>query len=185
MVEVFYPNYKISDLMEYIFLSDWFYDERNIAAQIKSPIELLVSMYKLTPYTIDNPKRIIVLQKVMGQVLFQPPNVAGWPGDKAWIDSNTLMFRLRLPSLLFNGGMIESDVPMMENQMQLKRRQQFFKAEINWKVLELLHEQVDEETLELVLFGRPLNEEYRAYTKDREWNKHLLKMMSLPEYQMC
>jgi hypothetical protein len=40
------------------------------------------------------------LQRGLGQVLFQPPNVAGWPGAKAWIDNATLLFRLGLPTYL-------------------------------------------------------------------------------------
>jgi uncharacterized protein (DUF1800 family) len=30
----------------------------------------------------------------MGQTLFYPPNVAGWPGGSAWINSSTLLYRI-------------------------------------------------------------------------------------------
>jgi uncharacterized protein (DUF1800 family) len=30
----------------------------------------------------------------MGQVLFYPPNVAGWPGGTSWINSSTLLNRI-------------------------------------------------------------------------------------------
>ncbi len=30
----------------------------------------------------------------MGQVLFYPPNVAGWPGGTSWINSSTLLGRI-------------------------------------------------------------------------------------------
>ena len=33
-------------------------------------------------------------------MLFYPPNVAGWPGGKTWIDSSTLMLRMRIPQLI-------------------------------------------------------------------------------------
>jgi hypothetical protein len=33
-------------------------------------------------------------------MLFYPPNVAGWPGGKTWIDSSTLMMRMRIPQLI-------------------------------------------------------------------------------------
>ena len=45
-------------------------------------------------------KSLIVLQRVLGQILFYPPNVAGWPGGKTWIDSSTLMLRMRIPQLI-------------------------------------------------------------------------------------
>ena len=45
----------------------------------------------------------LLLQRLLGQVLFYPPNVAGWPGGKNWIDSSTLMMRLRIPQLIYEG----------------------------------------------------------------------------------
>jgi uncharacterized protein (DUF1800 family) len=30
----------------------------------------------------------------MGQLLFYPPNVAGWPGGTSWINSSTLLNRI-------------------------------------------------------------------------------------------
>lgn len=30
----------------------------------------------------------------MGQILFYPPNVAGWPGGASWINSSTLLNRV-------------------------------------------------------------------------------------------
>ena len=32
----------------------------------------------------------------MGQVLFGPPNVAGWPGGAAWLNSSALLQRINL-----------------------------------------------------------------------------------------
>ena len=43
---------------------------------------------------------------MMGQILLYPVNVAGWKGGRYWIDSNSLMFRLKLPSLLLNNANI-------------------------------------------------------------------------------
>ena len=41
LADRFYKNdYDISKLLEDIFTSDWFYDEKNIGAKIKSPVEL-------------------------------------------------------------------------------------------------------------------------------------------------
>jgi hypothetical protein len=42
-----------------------------------------------------------------GQTLFDPPNVAGWPGDKAsafWLNSGTWMMRLNYIDLLLVRG---------------------------------------------------------------------------------
>ncbi len=93
-------NYNIKSLLEDIFGSDWFYDERNIGARIKSPVDLLVGIRRLLPMTIENEDVQLVFQRLLGQVLLYPPNVAGWPGGTSWIDSSSLMFRLQLPRLI-------------------------------------------------------------------------------------
>ncbi|MEO5681849.1 MAG: DUF1800 domain-containing protein [Chitinophagaceae bacterium] len=96
-------NYNIEGLMTDIFTSDWFYSEQNIGAKIKSPVELLVGIRRILPMQIENEAVQLLLQRLLGQVLFYPPNVAGWPGGKNWIDSSTLMMRLRIPELIFAG----------------------------------------------------------------------------------
>lgn len=101
LADRFYKNkYDISALMEDVFTSDWFYDEKNIGTHIKSPVELLAGMQRMLPMKLENPESFIVLQRILGQMLFYPPNVAGWPGGKTWIDSSTLMMRMRVPQLI-------------------------------------------------------------------------------------
>lgn len=101
LADRFYKNkYDISRLMEDIFTSDWFYEEKNIGAKIKSPVELLVGIQRMLPMTLQNEESLIVLQRILGQMLFYPPNVAGWPGGRTWIDSSTLMMRMRIPQLI-------------------------------------------------------------------------------------
>lgn len=101
LAERFYKSdYDISALLEDIFTSDWFYDEKNIGAKIKSPVELIVGIQRMLPMKLENEEALMLLQRVLGQLLFYPPNVAGWPGGKAWIDSSTLMMRMRIPKLI-------------------------------------------------------------------------------------
>lgn len=101
LADRFYKNdYDIAKLMEDIFTSDWFYEEKNIGAQIKAPVELLVGIQRMLPMKLENEEALMLLQRVLGQLLFYPPNVAGWPGGKAWIDSSSLMMRMRIPKLI-------------------------------------------------------------------------------------
>ncbi len=100
LADVFYSSdYEIMPVLDHMFRADWFYDKENIGARIKSPVELLAGMQRMVPMAIQNEDSLLVLQRVLGQVLFYPPNVAGWQGGTAWIDSSTLMLRLRLPQL--------------------------------------------------------------------------------------
>ena len=59
-------NYDIAKLMEDIFTSEWFYDEKNIGSKIKSPVELLVGIQRMLPMKLENEEALIVLQRVLG-----------------------------------------------------------------------------------------------------------------------
>jgi uncharacterized protein (DUF1800 family) len=94
-------DYDIADLMRTIFVSDWFYDEKNIGCIIISPVELIVRLKKLCKLEVDD-DQMIALQQVLGQTLFNPPNVAGWKGGRSWIDTSSLVQRLHLPKAMID-----------------------------------------------------------------------------------
>lgn len=101
LADRFHKNdYEIAPLLEDIFTSDWFYEEKNLGALIKSPVELLVGIQRTLPMKLENDEALMLLQRILGQLLFYPPNVAGWPGGKTWIDSSSLMMRMRIPKLI-------------------------------------------------------------------------------------
>ena len=101
LADRFYKNeYDISKLLEDIFTSDWFYEGKNIGAKIKSPVELLAGIQRMLPMKFEKEEALLLIQRSLGQLLFYPPNVAGWPGGKNWIDSSTLMMRMRIPQML-------------------------------------------------------------------------------------
>jgi uncharacterized protein (DUF1800 family) len=116
-------NYDIGKLLQSIFTSPWFYDTQLAGAKVKSPVELLVGYQRMLPIQFENEKTIINLQRTLGQYLFNPPNVAGWPGGRNWIDSSSLVIRMRLPEAFFlskelNLSLKEADVEMAVMQQQ-------------------------------------------------------------------
>jgi hypothetical protein len=42
---------------------------------------------------VNDPLPFVFLMRALGQDLFSPPNVKGWPGGEAWINSTTLLAR--------------------------------------------------------------------------------------------
>ena len=99
--EQFYQSdYDILRLVTTLYSSDWFYENGFIGNRIKSPVELIAGIQVHTGGNFLNPLNVIFLQKALGQILLQPPNVGGWPTGKEWIDSSGLTFRMSLPSLL-------------------------------------------------------------------------------------
>jgi len=114
----FKNGYDIKKLLEDIFTSDWFYDEKNIGTHIKSPVELLAGMRRLLPMKMENDQSQLLFQRALGQVLFFPPNVAGWPGGKSWIDSSSLMLRLRIPQIITANEAVDIQ-PKSDDDLQM------------------------------------------------------------------
>jgi len=111
----FKSGYDISAMMRNIYMSDWFYDDENIGAKVSSPVELIVRYKKLINLDVTNKKTLVDVQKALGQVLFFPPNVAGWKGGNAWIDSSSLLLRLSIPLYIIRGeGLIIKTKPHPE-----------------------------------------------------------------------
>lgn len=200
LADSFYnSNYNISSLMKEIFTSDWFYDEKNIGVKIKSPIEFIVNMNKLFDVKYEEENRLIYLQRILGQILFFPPNVAGWSGGKNWVDSNTLMLRLKIPSVILNEGIIESDFEY-ENEEQYKMIQKQrekikkeigrkVKTSVNWDAfIKSLPGEITQQQLTyfLLMPGLDTNKTklLSAFNKDN-FKAVTLQLLSFPEYQMC
>ena len=102
--EFYKNNYDITKLLKSIFTSDWFYDDKNIGSKIISPVELIVRYKRLIALDSKDDKTMLGVQKVLGQVLFFPPNVAGWKGGRNWADSSTLLIRMNFPDRIIRQG---------------------------------------------------------------------------------
>lgn len=209
----FYQSgYDIAALMEDIFTSDWFYSEKNIGTRIKSPVELLAGIRRIMPMELQNEEVQLLVQRLLGQVLFYPPNVAGWPGGKNWIDSSSLMFRLRLPQLINDAdeirlspksdddqmmGMKDVDNVKMKGANAANRmmRQQI-QATVNWQPYLKQFAKTPKEKL-LPEIGKALLQ-VPAGISDAVLLKHVdnssreafiksatIQLMATPEYQLC
>ena len=194
MADVFFKDYNIENLMRFVLLSDWFYDEENIGAKVKSPIEYLVGMTNIVPLKFERKKDILKIQKLLGQTLLDPPNVAGWKGDKGWIDANTIMLRLKLPSVMLNNAMIslkeEGDVndSLREKYLKQYRSKLPIKVLPDWDAFSKNFNSVKTENLEAYIIQGKINNGTAAYlaTLNKKSKKqYCIQLMSLPEYQMC
>jgi uncharacterized protein (DUF1800 family) len=203
-------NYNIRALMENIFTGDWFYEEKNIGNKIKSPVELLVGIRRMLPMQLENEKIQLLLENALGQILFFPPNVAGWQGGKAWIDSSTLMLRLRIPQLIKNEDTVyiipkeDDDVQMGMKEDGNDYKKGFGKngfkinANIDWNAYLQQFADVGEhdlyKTIEAVVLqtnqgsvSKDVIESYITATDSKEdYIRNItIALMSTPEYQLC
>lgn len=212
LAQSFYAdNYDIGKLMRTIFTSNWFYNEKNIGSRIKSPVELITGIRRLLPIKLKNEQPLFSLQKILGQQLLRPPNVAGWAGGKSWIDSSTLMMRLRIPQMFVDKDVLnvapkqDDDVMMglttdgvvaVPTTNDAKKLYGNFHATIEWPKYLHNYETVKKEEL------LPAIQSYLFQTKNtnvksvvqNEINKSsreefiksaTIKFMSTPEYQLC
>lgn len=193
-------NYQIADLVESIFAADWFYDKANTGAHVKSPVELLAGMRHALDVNFDQPQPQVFMQRTLGQVLFYPPNVAGWPGGRNWIDSSSLLFRMKLPEYVLKAAEVnirakdEGDV----NAAVLARKgKNQFTTTVNWDEFNKSFARTDEaalpEQLALYLLPFPLRPEQRdlllKQVKPGQSQSEKIKIltvgiMSLAEYQL-
>ena len=85
---------SIAALVRALLLRDEFHSERALAEHVSSPVEFAVGTYRTLGTHVsydDLPYRLAD----MGQEIFNPPNVAGWPGGLAWMNSVTRFHRMR------------------------------------------------------------------------------------------
>ena len=203
----FYKNdLDIKKLLEDIYLSDWFYDEKNIGSRIKSPVELLAGIRRFLPMEMQNDQAQLLFQRTLGQILFYPPNVAGWPGGKNWIDSSSLMLRLRIPQIMSANEAMDirpkTDDDVAMGQMMdanLKKMQDAVKggtATIEWSAVNKVFEKVPRENLLQKITATILQTQSQVSTKllDKYLNNEsrenyiksaVVNLMSTPEYQLC
>jgi uncharacterized protein (DUF1800 family) len=85
-------NYELTPALGTILASNVFYSPRAYRALVKSPVEFVVGTYKTLGLPAVNQSALFALQQ-MGQRLFFPPSVAGWPGGANWLTSGTMIAR--------------------------------------------------------------------------------------------
>lgn len=190
-------NYDIADLLENIYITDWFYDKQNIGTHIKSPVELLIGLQRTTGLNFEEEQTSLFIQRVLGQVLLYPPNVAGWPGSKNWIDSSSLLFRMQIPSLIFtdmqpeinakSDGDINTDYQTRKRSFRAKMDWESFAKDFPDKEPKLMTEVSDfllqVSPTESVVQG--IQDKIKTNSKPEIVRKATMAFMMLPEYQLC
>ena len=191
---IFFKDYDINNLMMYIFNAKWFYNDENIGVKIKSPVELLVGIRRVVPVTFTKKNQLNYLQKMMGQVLLYPENVSGWKGGKNWIDSNTLMFRMKLASLILNDAVINlEEKGAFEDSFNKyynkeRKRNKYIKTIKNWDFFTKNHLNLKPNELRDLLIISNLDKDTAVLLDELrvDSNKdYCIQIMSIPEYQLC
>jgi uncharacterized protein (DUF1800 family) len=94
-------NFEIKPMLRALLLSEDFWAEKNRAVLVKSPVELVVGSLRQFQFEVEDPAPFAVIMRQLGQDLFGPPNVKGWPGGDAWLNTTTLLARKGFLNRLF------------------------------------------------------------------------------------
>jgi uncharacterized protein (DUF1800 family) len=91
--------------VETIVRSSAFFADSNLGNRVLGPVELVIgsaaALQRLSP-----PPRTLLLAEwaiQMGQDLFYPPNVGGWPGGRSWLAARGMITRARYATALVDG----------------------------------------------------------------------------------
>ena len=171
-----------------ILSSDAFYSPRAYRSRLKSPVEYAVGALRTLGVASDG-RGVVERLTRMGQQLYNPPNVAGWPGGRAWLNSGTWIERLNFANGLTSarglGPLAAFDARRHLEEQGLRRA-----------------DEVVEHFLGLLVDGRttePARRVLRDYlgvspgtdlTADRRRLDERVRglvylVMAMPEYQLC
>ncbi len=94
-------NFELEPMILQLFKSDHFFDDEVISVHIKSPVECIVGLIKESNLQFDTTILEVAgwITIEMGQQLFDPIDVSGWNGNRAWINGTSITGRWQSLSL--------------------------------------------------------------------------------------
>jgi uncharacterized protein (DUF1800 family) len=108
--------------VETVLRSRAFFADDNLGNRVLGPVEYVVGAARALEL-FDPPSSTLVLAEWcgrLGQDLFYPPNVGGWPGGRAWLTTRALVGRANYAAALIDGRRVGRPGPM--NAQGLARR---------------------------------------------------------------
>jgi hypothetical protein len=88
-----------------VLRSQAFFAASNLGTRVQSPMEYTVGAVRALEL-LDPPPSTLVLADWaarLGQDLFNPPNVGGWPGGRRWLSARSLIGRANFATALVDG----------------------------------------------------------------------------------
>ena len=109
-------RYEVKPLVRGLLMSDAFWAADNRGTLVKSPVDLVVGTMRVFDMRPIDLRPAVIACAALGQNPFAPPNVKGWPGGEAWINSATLLARKRVVErLVRNDERMEAPAPAMKD----------------------------------------------------------------------
>ncbi len=100
--------------VETVLRSRAFFAEANLGSHVLGPVEYVVGVARALE-CFDAPPSSAVLAEWaarLGQDLFHPPNVGGWPGGRDWLSSRAIIGRANYAAALVTGELSTRSIPL-------------------------------------------------------------------------
>jgi hypothetical protein len=113
-------DYDIAGLVRTILASRHFYSDHAFRQRVKGPMEYVLGAVQTVYRRFGEeeadyrslPQRMLVDRLgAMGQHLFAPPNVKGWPGGPSWLNTSTMLERDNFAGALAMGTLWYNPTP--------------------------------------------------------------------------
>lgn len=199
-------NWEIAPVIRQLLKSEHFFEERFMAARIKSPIECLVGLVHRMGATAGNNYNddfvgyLMYGASELGQEVYNPVDVAGWQEHHSWLTENTLTARWGLTTnmmyslLYFNDGALRQ--PLRQLAISLVGQEEQNPEVVTQALAEyFLNQLLPPEQLETAtLYFK--GEVPENYFEDGTWSLNygevpeqianlLTYLIRLPEWQLC
>jgi uncharacterized protein (DUF1800 family) len=114
-------GYDMRVALREIFAGPAFWAAENRLALVKSPVDWVFGTLNTLDVEPPEPAALAFALRQLGQDLFAPPNVKGWPGGETWINSSTLLARKQMAErLLRREGRMDMRESLLDALAQLK-----------------------------------------------------------------
>jgi uncharacterized protein (DUF1800 family) len=103
----------LGQAVETVLRSERFFAEENLAAVVNAPPQFAVGVVRTLECFSPPPSTLLLADWMarMGQDLYYPPNVGGWPHGKAWLTSGTIVARANFAAALVGGRLTQNAAP--------------------------------------------------------------------------
>ena len=119
MAAMFMKDWQIQPVLKTLLSSAHFFDNENIGAMYKSPTTFLIGAirsmgisqvpdFRLPLSSVTN-RDLSNRLGSLGEILFNPPNVKGWPGGRTWVSTSTVSLRQKFMLDVIDGKIMLRD----------------------------------------------------------------------------
>ncbi len=95
-------GYELEPVLKTLFKSAHFMNDNFIGSDIKSPLDLILGFIRQFRATNVNKQMMEYVLFQLGQIPFNPPNVAGWKQHQEWLNTSTLPLRQIFGTYMLN-----------------------------------------------------------------------------------